>query len=84
MFPREFFFKWCNLVRFGEYFLKFCPRKIVKIFIFHIKIRGHVLLCTIFRGIGAYSPDFLSIVQFIVFWHTFSVNFLLTMYIIHA
>ena len=36
---------------------------------------------TIFRGIGAYSPDFLSIVQFGVFWSTISVNFLLRKYI---
>ena len=36
---------------------------------------------TIFRGIGAYSPDFLSIVQFGVFWSTFSVNFVLRKYI---
>ena len=27
-------------------------------------------------GIGAYSPDFLSIVQLGVFWSAFSVNFL--------
>ena len=33
------------------------------------------------RGIGAYSPDFLSIVQFGVFWSTFSVNFLFRIYI---
>ena len=32
---------------------------------------------TLIRGIGAYSPDFLSIVQFGVFWSTFSVIFLL-------
>ena len=36
---------------------------------------------TILRGIGAYSPDFLSIVQLGVFWSTFSVNFLLRKYI---
>ena len=33
------------------------------------------------RGIGAYSPDFLSIVQYDVFWSTFFVNFLLGKYI---
>ena len=43
----------------------------------------NVLLRTIFRGIGAYSTDFLSIVQFSVFWHTFSMNFLLRKFIIH-
>ena len=39
---------------------------------------------TIFRGIGAYALDFLSIVQFHefgVFWSIFSVNFLLRKYI---
>ena len=36
---------------------------------------------TIHRDIGAYSPDFLSIMQFGVFWSTFSVNFLLRKYI---
>ena len=35
----------------------------------------------IYWGIGAYSPDFLSIVQFGVFWSTFSVIFLLRKYI---
>ena len=34
-------------------------------------------------GIGAYSTVFLSIVQFSMFWRTFSVNFLLRIYIIH-
>ena len=37
----------------------------------------YVLLHTIFRGIAAYSPDFLSLVRFCVFWSTVSVNFLL-------
>ena len=36
-------------------------------------------LC-IFRGIDAYSPDFLSLVRFGVFWSTVSVNFLLRKY----
>ena len=35
----------------------------------------------IFRSIGAYSPDFLSIVQLGVFWSTFSVKFLFRKYI---
>ena len=34
------------------------------------------LLRTIFRGIGAYSTDFLSLVRLGVFGSTFSVNFL--------
>ena len=50
-------------MRFGEHFAKIFSKKIAKIFIFHIKIIDNVLLCTIFRGSGAYSPDFLSIVQ---------------------
>ena len=77
MFPRENFLKWCNLVRFGKYFAKVLSKKIVKIFIFYIKIIDNILLSTLYLGvlIGAYSPDFLSIVQFGVFWSTFSVNF---------
>ena len=57
-------------------------KKIAKIFIFYIKIIDKVLLCTIFRGSGAYSLDFLSIVQRSEFWRKFSVNFLLRKYII--
>ena len=38
------------------------------------------LLHTIFRGIATYSPDFLSLVRFCVFWSTVSVNFLLRKY----
>ena len=68
--PENSFFK-CAFWR------KFCPKENATIFIFHIKIIDNVLLRTIFKGIGAYSPDFLSIVQFSVFWRTFSVNFLL-------
>ena len=37
----------------------------------------NVLLRTISRGIAAYSPDFLSLMRFGVFWSTVSVNFLL-------
>ena len=47
--PTRKFFKWCNLVRFGENFVK----KIVKIFNFLIKIIDNVLLRTIFKGVGA-------------------------------
>ena len=75
------------MVQFGAFweniFAKILSKKIVKIFIFHIEIIDNVLLRTLFRGIGAYSPDFLSIVQFSVFWHTFSMNFHLRNYIIH-
>ena len=40
-----------------------------------------VLLRTIFRGNGAYSPECLFIVQFCLFWSTISENFLLRKYI---
>ena len=54
-------------------------------FIFYIKIIGidgyRTLLRTIVRGIGAYSPEYLFIVQYGAFWSTFSENFLLTKYI---
>ena len=45
-----------------------------------MKIIDNVLLHTIFRGIAAYSPDFLSLVRFYVFWSTVSVNILLRKY----
>ena len=55
--------------------LKFCKKKIVNIFIFCKKNnRECITTHTIVRGIGAYSPDFLSIVQCGVFWSTFSVK----------
>ena len=47
---------WCVL---ENIFAKILSKKIVKIFIFHIKLIDNVLLRTLFRGIGAYSPDFL-------------------------
>ena len=56
--------------------LKFCQKNNLKKVIFYIKITDNVLLRTIFRGIAAYSPDFLSLVRFGVFWSTVSVNFL--------
>ena len=71
MLPQENFKKLCNLVRFREYFAKI----LLKIVLFYMKIIDNVLLRTIFRGIGAYSPDFLSLVRFGVFWSTVSVNF---------
>ena len=77
--PRKFL-KWCNLVRFRKYFVKIFSKINLKIVIFYIKITDNVLLRTIFRGIGAYSPDFLSLVRFGVFWSTVSVNFLLRKY----
>ena len=69
---------WCVL----EYILlKFSQKIIVEIFIFNVKIIDIVLLRTLFRGIGAYSPDCLFIVQFGVFFGTLSENFLLRKYI---
>ena len=42
--------KWCNFVRFTEYFAEIMSKKICKnIVIFYIKIIDNVLLCTIFR-----------------------------------
>ena len=66
MLPRENFLKWCNLVRFRKYFAKILSKNSH----FYIKIINNVLLRTIFRGIVAYSPDFLSLVRFGVFWST--------------
>ena len=71
----------CNLAHFEEYFAKILSKKNVKIVILYIKIIDNALLRTIFRGIRAYSPDFLSLVRFGVFWSIFSVNFLLRKYI---
>ena len=79
--PRKIFKNgpiWCVL---ENILLKFCKKKkIVKDFIFYIKIIDNVLLRTLYLGVleYIYSPDFLSIVQFGVFWGTFSVNFFLT------
>ena len=48
---------WCVL----EYILlQFCQKKLVKMFIFYIKIIDIVLLRTTFRGIGAYSRMFVG------------------------
>ena len=74
----------CMALRFGEYFAKILYKKIVKIFIFYIKIIDNVLLRTLYLGVlehTAYSPDFLLIVQFGTFWSTFSVIFLLIKHI---
>ena len=68
---------WCVL---ESILLKFCQKNNFKKVIFYIKITDNVLLRTIFRGIAAYSPDFLSLVRFGVFWSTVSVNFLLRKY----
>ena len=63
---------WCVLENILQ---KFCKKKIIKkIVIFYMKIINNVLLRTIFRGIGAYCLDFLSLVRFGVFWSTVSVN----------
>ena len=57
MLPREFFLKWCNLMRSGVYFATILQKKnIVKIFIF-IKIKDIVLLRTIFRGTLEHTPQ---------------------------
>ena len=58
MLPRENLKKWCSLVRFGVYFAAILSKKLVKMFIFYIKIIDIVLLRTTFRGIGAYSRMF--------------------------
>ena len=57
MLPREKKKKWCNLVRFREYFAKILSKNNLKIVIFYIKITDNVLLRTIFRGIAAYTPQ---------------------------
>ena len=67
---------WCVL---ESILLKFCQKNNLKV-IFYIKITANVLLRTFFRGIAAYSPYFLSLVRFGVFWSTVSVNFLLRKY----
>ena len=74
------FFKWCNLMRFGVYFAAIFSPKNAKMFIFYIKNIDIVLLRAKFRGIGAYSPKCLFIVQFGAFWSTFSEIFLLRKY----
>ena len=68
---------WCVL---ESILLKFCQKNNFKKIIFYIKITDNVLLRAIIRGIAAYSPDFLSLVRFGVFWSTVSVNFLLRKY----
>ena len=55
-----------KFTQFAAFWNIFCcnfVKKIFKMFIFCIKIIDIVLLCTIFRGIGAYSPECLFIVQ---------------------
>ena len=49
--PPKFFLKWCNLLRFGEDFAKILSKKIVKIFLFYIKIIENVLLNTLYLGL---------------------------------
>ena len=74
---REKFFKngafWSVL---GYILLQFCPKEIVKMFIFYIKIIDIVLLRTIFRVLE-HTPECLFIVQFGASWNIFSENVLL-------
>ena len=78
MLPREIFKNgaiWCVL---ENILLKICKKNKCKNILFLYKNnRKCIPAHTIFRGNGAYSADFLSIVQFGVFWSTFSVKFLL-------
>ena len=61
MLPRENFKKWCNLVRFREYFAKILSKKyFLKIVIFYIKIIDiNVLLRTILGVLQHILPRFL-------------------------
>ena len=45
MLPREFFFKWCNLVRFGEYFDQIFSLKHLKNYHFLYKNFKFIRLC---------------------------------------
>ena len=56
-------------MRFGVYFAAILSEKNVKMFIFYTKVIDIVLLRTIYRGIGAYSPECLFIVQFGASWN---------------
>ena len=69
--------KFLKIVRFGEYFAKILKKNGKNIHFYKKNNRSCITAHTISRGIGAYSPDFLSIVQLGVFCSTFSVNFLL-------
>ena len=60
---------------FGIYSATILSKKKIKIFIVYIQIINIVLLYTIFMSIGAYSSDFLLIVQFGVFWSIFPRTF---------
>ena len=53
---------WCVLENICQNFVKIFE----KIFIFYIKIIKNLLLRTIFKGIGAYTPQL--VVQFGVLW----------------
>ena len=74
MLPSEKFYKWCVL---ENILLKFCKKVCKNTHFLYKNNRYCITVHTIFRGIEAYYPDFLSIVQFGVFWSTFSVIFLL-------
>ena len=70
---------WCVLKSILQNFLSKNNLK-YSLFLYKFKIIDNVLLRTIYRGIAAYSPDFLSPVRFGVSWSTVSVNFLLRKY----
>ena len=69
MLPRENFKNGAILCVLENILLKFGIKKVVKIFIFYIKIIDNVLLRTLYLGVleHTYSPDFLLIVQFGLF-----------------
>ena len=52
--PQENFKKWCALKNILR---KFCKKKIVKIFIFYIKIIHNVLLRTLYLGVVEQTPQ---------------------------
>ena len=57
MLPRKKNLKWCNLVRFGEHFAKFCKKKNCKDIHFFIKIINNVLLRTLYLGVLEHTPQ---------------------------
>ena len=60
-----------KMVLFGVYFAAILSEKIVKMFIFYTKVIDIVLLRSIYRSIGAYSPECLFIVPFGASWNVF-------------
>ena len=55
--PPKKFLKWCNLVHLENILLKFCKKKIVKIFIFYIKTIDNVLLRKLYLGVLEHTPQ---------------------------